>query len=168
MSGSSMLAEASVVTPSDTNGARQAGRGAHQHEVAVGEHREADAHAEAVDGGDERLGERLEHGHEGPVAGLLAGEDRRVGHLLQVLAGGERAALAGEHDAPDRRVVGGVEQGVTGGEPQRLVERVQRLGAGEGAAADAVGVLDVQHPTGVEGHARFSTLRQMRDAGHGA
>ena len=74
------------------------------------------------------LGNDSRHRHEPLVAGLLALEHGRVGHLAQVLAGRERPAVAGDQHAPDVVVGRGALQGGGGRVPELLVEGVERPG----------------------------------------
>ena len=108
----------------------------------MGKQGEADPHGRAVDRGDERLVERLERLQQGGEAGVDVLARGQAGHLVQVLAGGERPAGTGQHG--DLHAVvgpGAVKRG--GGRPvQRRVERVEGGGPIEGEEADGAEVFD--------------------------
>ena len=72
------------------------------------------------------------------------GVDRRVEHLGEVLASGEGAACAGDHDASDLVVDSGVEQRAAGGVPELVVEGVANVRSVPGEEADAVSIFDPQ------------------------
>ena len=60
---------------------------------------------EPVDGGEQRLVERLQHRDQAPVAvQLVVAVVGRRHHLAEVLAGGERPPGAGEHHAAQLRI----------------------------------------------------------------
>ena len=115
-------------------GEGQAGTGPGGHAVDRRDHRLL----HPGDGGDDRV-VVLVDGAEQRVGGAAL-EDLDV--LLEVLSDAERATRAGQHDAPDGRVVGDLahrgEQRLLG----RDVEAVHRLGPVEGEGRDAVGDLE--------------------------
>ena len=144
----------------------QAGGGGDEGDVTVGEHRHADADADTVDRGEQRLGKRLEHRHEQLIARRVElGERFGVGHLGQVHARREGAAVAGQHDAVDGVVLGGVGEGLGHGLPQRLAEGVERLGPVEAQQPDAVGIDDLEHASRSERHGFL--LGESFGPGHG-
>ncbi len=112
-------------------------------DVAVGQDRRADADADAVDRGEERLVELLEHADEPAVSvQLVVAVVRRLQHLAEILPGGEGSSGPRHHDASELGVSLGAEQGVPCAVPHLVVERVQRVGAVPGDEADTVGVGD--------------------------
>ncbi len=121
-------------------GHAQTGGAVHQHEVAVGEHREAEADRDPVDRGqegDRNVAEAVEEALEPPVRALDLGAGGDGCHLGQVGARREGTLAAGQHHGGDGLVrVGGTQRGgqleVHGG-----VERVAHLGPVEGEDADA-------------------------------
>jgi len=128
----------------------EAGRLGHEGQVTVADHGQAEADTQAVDGGDQRLGEADEGIHEPgeAVSGAAALVHRagQVGHLAQVLARRERPTLPRQHHHGDVPVGRGIVQGVRRGVVEGRVEGVQGLGAVQGQEPNPAVVVGAEHP----------------------
>ena len=101
-------------------------------QVAGERERHAGADRAALDRGDHRLGAVADRAHRAvqllqPLAALLGRHVAAGGELVQVAAGAEEAAGAGEHDGADLRIVRGLAQrageGFVEGRAQRVAPR---------------------------------------------
>ena len=113
---------------------------------AVGDEARAAAERMALDEGDHRRGagvDRVEHAAQRVGVGdvLVVGEVDRLPHPLDVGAGAEARALAGEDDRPR---LADVDECLRQLGDRGRVERVARLGPGEGDPEDVVVPLDPQ------------------------
>ncbi len=124
----------------------EAGRVGHEPQVAGEGEAGSRAGGDAVDRRDHRLGHAGERGHDRVVVVLDGREElvaaavvQQLDVLLEVLAGAERAAGAGEHHAARRGVVGHLPDDLEQQHLGRHVEAVHRLGPVERDGGDAVG-----------------------------
>src|SRR5690606_23061324 len=100
---------------------------------------EAAGDGDAVDGADQRAIEAEDRGHQ--VVGGDIVESAAAADFLQVEAGAERAAAAGEDGGVDRVVFLQAAKGVDQGAAEGAGEGVESIGAIEGENRDAVAVV---------------------------
>ena len=132
-------------------GLRELGRRRGDADVAAQRQVHPGAGGRAVDGGDDRL-RRIPHGQQRQVAirrDLLAQRPLAptflgLVHGLDVAAGAEALARAGDDDHAHVRIVAALEDGVVQIVTQSVAERVQALGAIQREGGDAVLELEEQ------------------------